>query len=149
MEEMRRQLASSPGVDSVEVNPRSGSLLLLGDPEAGLRDAAESVFDLVERAGPEQLPEVAVEDVAVGLVRQLDENIGRRSHGRVSLRWLIPAVFVGFGARQLLRQGFGVGTIPWYVLIYYGVDSFIKMYPEYTHHREGAEPPGTSPPAQS
>ena len=145
---MRKQLAANPAVDAVQVNPRSGSLLLLGGPGARLQDAASHVFDLVERTSPDQLPEVAIEDVAVGLVRQLDRRINRVSKGRASLRWLIPAAFVGFGVRQLVRQGLGVGTIPWYVLIYYGVDSFLKMYPEYASQPSKPGEPATSPPSQ-
>jgi hypothetical protein len=38
---------------------------------------------------------------------------------------------VALGLRQLARDGLTVGAVPWYVLIYYGADSFLKLYPEH------------------
>ena len=48
----------------------------------------------------------------------------------------MPAAFVSVGVRQLLAEGLTLGTVPWYVLIYYGVDSFLKLYPEHAPKRE-------------
>jgi hypothetical protein len=64
------------------------------------------------------------------MVRAADVRLQAATHGRISLRWLVPAAFVAPGLRQLAREGFTVGTVPWYVLLYYGADSFLKLYPE-------------------
>jgi hypothetical protein len=126
MQELNRRLSSLPDVDTVRINEQTGSVLLLGKPTARLEEVASSLVEVVEQAGPEQAPEV----VAVELVKQIDGGLRRASGGRLSLRWVVPAAFVGLGFRQLLVQGFAVGALPWYVLLYYGVDSFLKMYPE-------------------
>jgi hypothetical protein len=35
----------------------------------------------------------------------------------------------------LIAEGLTVGAVPWYVLVYYGVDSFLKLYPEHAPQR--------------
>ncbi|MDQ6691903.1 MAG: hypothetical protein M3Z13_03960, partial [Candidatus Dormibacteraeota bacterium] len=56
---------------------------------------------------------------------------------RLSLKWIVPATFATMGVRQLMIQGFKLGTIPWYVLLYYGADSFMKLYPEHAPQPDG------------
>ncbi|HZV53176.1 MAG TPA: hypothetical protein VFD49_25860 [Candidatus Dormibacteraeota bacterium] len=127
---LERRLARHPAVGGVETNPRTGSILVTGAAGAPLREALEEFFELVQEEGPERLPEVGVQ-VAVDLVKRVDGQLAHVTGGRLSLRWLVPAVFVTFGVRQLLAQGLTVGAVPWYVLVYYGIDSFLKLYPEY------------------
>lgn len=136
--ELRQRLEALPEVHSVEVNHRTGSILLLGEPSPRVKEALSDLFEQVEEAGPERLPEVT----AVELVKGLDGQIRQVTGGRVSLRWLVPATFVGFGVRQLMAQGFTLGPLPWYVLFYYGVDAFLKLYPEHAPKPEqaGAQP---------
>ncbi|HEY4025812.1 MAG TPA: hypothetical protein VGO86_05215 [Candidatus Dormibacteraeota bacterium] len=130
MDLVRRRLDANPDVDSVTVDLRTGSILVLGSSTERLRAALDTVVDIVEEAGPEGLPEAGVV-VAVDLVRDLDRRLAAATAGRVSLRWLVPAAFLTIGVRQLIRQGLTAGQIPWFVLIYYGVDSFLKLNPEY------------------
>ncbi|HZU18909.1 MAG TPA: hypothetical protein VFD01_20210 [Candidatus Dormibacteraeota bacterium] len=130
MGSLERELARHPAVGAVEANPRTGSILVTGEPVAPLREALEQFLELVQEEGPERLPTAGVQ-AAVDLVRQIDGRLGRATGGRLSLRWLVPAAFLTLGVRQLLAQGLTVGTVPWYVLIYYGIDSFLKLYPEY------------------
>jgi hypothetical protein len=129
MERLRGRLSRNPEVDSVEINLRSGSVLVVGAQTERLRQALEELMQLVADAGPGGLPEVGVE-ATVEVVKELDGRLGRITNGRVRLRALVPAAFISMGIRQLLRQGFTVGSAPWYVLMYYGVDSFLKLYPE-------------------
>jgi copper chaperone CopZ len=137
MELLKERLSQNPAVDSVQVNPRSGSVLVVGDETERLRNALEQVMWVVDNAGPEGLPEVGVE-ATVEVVKGLDSHLARLTNGRVTLRALVPAAFISLGMRQLLSQGLTVGSIPWYVLIYYGVDSFLKLYPEHAPQaREG------------
>lgn len=130
MERLRSQLSIHPAVQKVEVNHRTGSILVRGEVPSELEDAMRKSLELVEEAGPENVPEAGVESVVL-LVKSLDGRIRRSTGSRVSLRWLVPASFVAVAVRQLMREGLTVGAIPWYVLLYYGVDSFLKLYP---HH---------------
>lgn len=140
---VRGHLAAHPAVRSVEVNPQTGSVLVRGDRTAGLRAALAESLELVEEAGPDNLPEAGVESVVV-LLRGVDSRILRTTQGRFSLRWLVPASFFAIALRQLLNSGLTVGEIPWFVLLYYAVDSFLKLYPQHAP-KASASPNGIVP----
>jgi hypothetical protein len=144
MELLQERLSDHPAVDMVEVDRRSGSVLLLGGRSEALRSALEEFVELVEEKGPEGVRDAGVA-MAVTAVKELDGRLAGVSGGRLSLRWMVPATFVAFGLRQLLAQGLTVGAVPWYVLLYYGVDSLLKLYPEHAPRAHLAGP-GTGPP---
>jgi hypothetical protein len=130
-EAVQRQLDSHAGVDRVTVNRHSGSILVEGEQSDAIHAALKEVFDIFEHSErPEEAAEKGV-DLAVSLVRRFDSRLMEMTDNRVTLRWLVPATFITLGVRQMLAQGFALGTLPWYVLLYYGVDSFLKLYPEY------------------
>jgi|SRR5215469_2840266 len=128
--QVRQLLEASTAVNRVTVNPRSGSILVEGDNTDLLHSTLQEVVDVFEQASPETTANAGVE-VAVKAVKRVDEKLGEMTGRSVSLRWLVPAAFIAVGIRQVLVQGFTVGTVPWYVVIYYGVDSFLKLYPEH------------------
>jgi hypothetical protein len=130
MERLHSQLRADRAVQDVQVNHRTGSILVQGEVGSQLEKAVRACLDMVEEVGPENVQEAGVES-AVLLVQSIDRKLRRSTGSRLSLRWLVPAGFIGFGLRQLLRNGLTVGNVPWYVLLYYGVDSFLKLYP---HH---------------
>jgi hypothetical protein len=130
MEPLAQGLTRHPAVDAVRTNLRTGSILVMGNPMAPLRQVVSEFLEVIQEEGPERLPTAGVQAV-VALVKEVDGRIVHATGGRLSLRWLVPAIFVSMGVRQLLTRGLTLGTVPWYVLIYYGVDSFLKLYPEY------------------
>jgi hypothetical protein len=130
LERVRQVLAAHPAVALAEVNPASGSVLVHGADPRQLAEALDQALELVRSLQGEEAPEAGVERV-VGLVRGVDRRLREATGGQVSLRWLAPSIFIGLGVRQLLRQGLTIGPLPWYVLLYYGVDSFLKLYPEH------------------
>lgn len=130
LERTRRHLESHPAISRVSVNHRSGSILVEGDQTDSLGSALEEVLEIFERAGPDQAADAGVE-AAVTLVKSVDRRLGELTDGRLTLRWLVPAAFITVGVRQLLSQGLTLGNLPWYVLIYYGLDSFLKLYPQH------------------
>lgn len=133
---VQESLESHPAVGKVTVNARTGSILLEGAHSDGLHAALDDVLEIFESGSPEEAAEAGVAQ-AVDAVKRLDQQLGVLTGGRLSLRWLVPTAFITVGVRQLLAQGVTIGAIPWYVLIYYGVDSFLKLYPE---HAPKAEP---------
>jgi hypothetical protein len=134
MEEIRDRLAEHPQVRTVDVNPATGSVLVTGDHTGHLRSALADVLTLVETVRQEGIQEAGVQ-ATVDFVKQADQKLRTATNGRFSLRAVVPALFVTFGIRELLREGLTLGAVPWYVLIYYGVDSFLKLYPEYAPRR--------------
>jgi hypothetical protein len=130
LERLKERLAADPRVDSVEVDPRTGSVLVQGSSNENLRAALARVVELVEEAGPDGVPGAGA-SLAVQLVKGLEGRIQTASGGHLSLRWVVPGAFAAAGIRQLLRQGLSAEALPWYVLFYYASDSFLKLYPEY------------------
>ena len=138
MERVRKKLEAHPDVAGVEVNPQTGSVLVRGAHSNGLRAALDEALEIVDEKGPENVQEAGLES-ALLLVRGLDRWIGRTTGGQLSLRWLVPASFVVVALRQLMRQGVTLGELPWFVLLYYGVDSFLKLYPQHApQHPNGS-----------
>lgn len=130
LERVRETLAANPAVAHAEVNPATGSVLVHGPDPGQLEQAMSEALVLIRSLGGEEAPEAGVERV-VSLVQTADQRLRDATGGQVSLRWLPPTAFVGLGIRQLLNQGLAIGPVPWYVLLYYGVDSFLKLYPEH------------------
>jgi hypothetical protein len=136
-------LAAQPGVTHAEVNSSTGSVLVHGIDRRKLEAAMNEALTLVEALRGVESPEAGVDHV-VGLVQTADQRLKEATGGRVSLRWFVPTAFIAAGIRQLLLQGFTIGTVPWYVLLYYGVDSFIKLFPEHAPGQDAGTP--SSPP---
>jgi Heavy metal associated domain 2 len=130
MAQVRRHLEAHAAVQAVEVNQRTGSVLVRGKETGDLHAALDECLEILEEAGPENVPEAGVEAIVV-LLRGVDRRIMGSTGGRLSLRWLVPAGFIAVALRQLVRGGLTVGEIPWFVLLYYGVDSFLKLYPQH------------------
>jgi cation transport ATPase len=135
MQEIQDELAQHPNVRHVEVNSATGSVLVTGEGTHRLQSALADVLTLIESAAQEESQEAGV-DATVQLVKTADQKLRGLTNGRFSLRALVPATFITLGVRQLLRQGLSIGVVPWYVLVYYGVDSFLKLYPHYAPQRE-------------
>ncbi len=127
IERIRSHVAEIDAVDEVHVNERTGSILIHSSSAARVREALQTVLEL---APFERQTETQV-NTLVAAVRLGDDRLKEASRGRVSLRWLVPAAFFTIGVRQLMNTGFTIGTVPWYVLLYYGADSFLKLYPEH------------------
>jgi len=127
IERIRSHVAEIDAVDEVHVNQRTGSILIHSSNGPRVREGLQTVLDLApfERQAQTQV------NALVAAVRLGDDRLKAASKGRVSLRWVVPAAFFTIGVRQLMNTGFTIGTVPWYVLLYYGADSFLKLYPEH------------------
>lgn len=130
MEQIKKQIESQPGIRSVNVNPTTGSVVVTGDHNHQIHEALDTAVQLVESLQEGEPAPKAVEAL-VGAVKLADSRLRQTTGDRISLKWLVPGAFVGVGLRQLLAEGLTIGAVPWYVLLYYGVDSFLKLNPEH------------------
>lgn len=114
LDRMRRKLSAHHGVRAVEVDHRTGSVLVLGDVALhALADAAEAdgLFRLIP---PQALK--PVED-ALGLgIEQADARIRGLTGGRVGLFGLTVAFLVAVAAIQAYRGRVGApaASLLWY-----------------------------------
>lgn len=124
------------GVERCDAKPRSCSLVLF------VRDAdfADSQLDplvqddaaalLTTSPAPEQH-----DDPPTWLMRQidvrtrlLDRRLRRATGDRVDLRTLLPIGFAALAVREIIVTSGQLPAIPWYVLLWYAFDSYLKLH---------------------
>jgi copper chaperone CopZ len=140
---VREQLRQTPGVDQVEVNPHSGSVLVHYDHHASSMDdilgALRDVGMIVGTvAGADELPGDDGSDEAgthsstatgfVGTINDLDQRLSRVTGRKVDLKLLFPVVLGALGVQSAVRNGIGLSEVPAYILIWYAFDSFWKFH---------------------
>lgn len=126
---LQRSIRSHPSVSAVAVNEKTGSIVVQGSP-GKVRGAVDEFLEIVEESGEAGDGEVGIA-TAVGVVKALDRRVQAVTGHRMRLRFLVPAAFFGLGLRALIVDGLTVGSLPWFVLVYFGIDSFMKLYPEH------------------
>ena len=142
MDRVQRHLMQHNRVHGVQVNTQTGSVLVKGERDFDLESILRDALNIVETATAADPQDAAVEAV-VDVVKRANDRLRQATSGRMSVRLLVPSLFIGIGLRQLLREGLTLGAVPWYVLIYYGVDSFMKLYPEYAPRAAASSNAGT------
>jgi hypothetical protein len=63
-------------------------------------------------------------------VSELNAELSRMTNGVADLRVILPVGLGLFAIRQLVRQGWKLDEIPWYILAWYTVDTFVKLNSE-------------------
>jgi copper chaperone CopZ len=163
LDNVREQLENTPGVDHVEVNPHSGSVLVHYDHHASsvddilgaLRDVGMIMGTV---AGADELPENGDSDddtghstTAAGFVETINDLDQRLSHvtGRkVDLKLLVPVALGALGVQSAVRNGIGLSEVPAYILIWYAFDSFWKFHSRPSRaSTDGASPEPADAPA--
>jgi hypothetical protein len=103
---------------------------------AGLARAADAIVLDVQ----EPRAEAADEHPHSSLARQVsarfggwDRRLRRGTGGRVDLKMLVPITFGTLAVRQIILTSGSLAPIPWYVLLWYAFDSYVKL-----HHQASA-----------
>jgi hypothetical protein len=142
---------SLPGVDGVEANPATGSLLLhhagaapdLDMLSGRLGAAVGFALDLVpprERVRVQGEVSVLAQRARVGFA-ELDARVAAATGGWLDLKMLVPLAFLGAAAVQVVATEGSLGAVPPYLLAYYAFDTFFKF------HESFSPAPGSVPPA--
>jgi hypothetical protein len=123
------------GVQSVEYNTRTGSILVHHDTQQSLNDIKDIMKDLgvafADITGTSDLiPLNGKSDQKADIstvLYDLNQRVVNATNGIVDLRFVLPLGLAGLGILQLLTFGLQLEVIPWYVLIYFAIDSFIRL----------------------
>jgi len=139
---LREQLSSLPGVARVEVNPVTGSVLVVHQGQEA--DAAELVHSLAQGLSPivgidtQRLQAYLTHDARQrgtrpllhrdsvhGFFSGLNASV-RSATGGVDLNLLVPALLVLLGFRRLLLEG-GLHPPRWYDFMWFGFATYLML----------------------
>jgi hypothetical protein len=113
------QLAACPGILSIEVNPGTGSILLLH--QTTVREIAEyarskNLFSLQEQKGP-KVPSADLRRNLGETFKSVDRRIQNLTDGDMDLSGFALAALIVAGTAQILAGN--AGAIPWFAAYWY------------------------------
>jgi hypothetical protein len=136
MERLASGLEAHPDVRDVQYNVQTGSILVYHDPHQSdvheisrvLRDLG-CVFSGV--TGTSDL--VSIDDQSGNkldfnsAIADLNQQVLQATNGLVDLRYVLPIGLGALSVLQFLTFGWQFDIVPWYILAYFAIDSFIKL----------------------
>ncbi len=140
MQQAQTRLEERPGVQQVETNTTTGSMMVRYDPGTAsvddllaiLKDAGIVALQTASDLGLE-LPKAGRSTTAVDIVAMMDDldrRISLLTGRRLDLKLAFPAALFAMGIRQTITKGLGLSQVPGYVLLWYAFDSFWKFHQE-------------------
>ena len=118
-----KRLLSCPGVQKIEANPSTGSVLLLheSDTQAIVEFArGKKIFHLSEPKKGES----PVHQNLISSFAGLNERVKSAMSGQVDLWGITSLLLIGAGVYQVARGN--LVAIPWYTALYYGSNILLK-----------------------
>ena len=136
MEKMGDRLRQIDGVKDVQVDHRTGSILLKHSEDPGI---IESLMVSLEEAGDlflsvmmeEEGPESELSMVSKFLKDTLgtaNANVSRSTRGFIDLRMIVPIGFLGTAIWKMRKSQGWMVEVPPYVLLWYAWDSYMKLH---------------------
>lgn len=137
MEAVKKQLEYVPGVKHVEVNHRTGSVVVHHDERS---DTLELMGTAIENIAEDLFHELlAVEEVefpGLSVIAQLirntlskaDSRVALETRNMVDLKMIVPLLFFGAGIVKSRQSVNWWGEVPAWVLFYYAYDSYMKFH---------------------
>jgi hypothetical protein len=131
LNEVRKRVLTLAGVQSVDTNPITGSLLILysGDKAKDLgRSLADRVKDLVVFASESQVQSGDYSTTAVDflkVIKRADDGLRNNTDGRLDLKLLFPLAMAGLAVVTLPTN---LQTPLWLSFLMFGYSSFESMH---------------------
>ncbi len=142
-------LLALPEIEAVQTTPRTGSVVIIYDPEAldvdrliaRLREAKVLALDPPSDNpyGGQRKP---MSQTARGIHRtfhDVDMQLSQITKGRWDLRSVMPFAMGALALRQLVTNPAAIASAPWYVFAWYAFDSFWKLNEAQTDVDDEAE----------
>jgi copper chaperone CopZ len=135
MARITSSIENQPGVQSVEYSTRTGSILVHHDTQQSLHHIKGIMKDLgvafADITGASELIPLngksEQESDLSTVLYDLNQQVVDATNGIIDLRFVLPLGLAALGVFQLLTFGLQLEVIPWYVLIYFAIDSFIRL----------------------
>ncbi len=119
-------LSNLSGVERIEINPVTGSILMIHstDVEKIAQYARENGLFEIESG---RRPISSFHQAAVKAFHTLDRQVKGLTGEGINLGALASIALIGAGTYQILRGNFA--AIPWYTAFWYGLNLFLKSRP--------------------
>ncbi len=146
---LHESLKKVPGVNKVEFNDRTGSLLVHHDEISGMVTKLDGVCneiatDLFEELVGEEMimfPEVSLLAQLIGKrFSRINQYLARRTQNYIDLKMLLPLLLAAAGFYQLSKEKGLLSQVPGWVLFYYAYDSYFKFHLASSHSPAVANP---------
>jgi hypothetical protein len=131
LDEIRERVLGLPGVQSVDTNPTTGSILILYSSKDAI-DFVQALFDrvtdLISFAPESQIQSGDYSTTAVGLlgvVKRADDELRNNTGGRVDLKLLFPLAMVGL---TIITLPTSLQTPLWLSFLMFGFSCFESMH---------------------
>src|SRR6516162_9219964 len=135
---IRDSVMSVAGVKSVEVNERTGSVLVHHEERAAVVDNVSEALTGIGEDIFEEILESSIEEIVPGgsIIAHLiktrmggaDSFVSQLTNNVIDLKMLLPLCFLGAGLFQASRNRDWLGQVPAWVLFYYAYDSYLKFH---------------------
>jgi copper chaperone CopZ len=146
---------SVPGVKSVEVNPRTGSVLVHHDEHPAILDSMSTAIDELGQDIFVEVLESELDEIVPGasivahFIKQnaghLDSLVAEFTNNLLDLKMLLPIAFLSAGIFQASRNRYWLQQVPAWVLFYYAYDSYLKFHGPSVQRPESLQPAGNGP----
>jgi len=136
MERLTNSLQAHPDVHDVKYNVQTGSILVHHDPQ---HSDANELKDVLRDVGCVFTDVTGTSDlVSAGssdgngfdfgsAIADLNERVLQLTNGTVDLRYILPLGLGALAVVQFLTYGWQFDIVPWFILLYFAIDSFIKL----------------------
>ena len=123
---LRDQLSNLSGVERIDINPPTGSILLIHSIDTGKIAQFARDNGLFEIQQGSSSPSYLHQEVSKAF-NILDEQAKGFTGGGINLGALASLALITAGTYQIFRGNFG--AIPWYTAYWYGLNLFLKSKP--------------------
>ncbi|BDA73298.1 hypothetical protein CAL7716_074640 [Calothrix sp. PCC 7716] len=135
MERISTSLQAPRFINSVEYNHETGSILVHHDTH---EHALEAIKDIMKNLGIVFADVTGASEIVQkngekegsdlpSAIYNLNQEIRQLTNGLVDLRFLLPLGLFALGLMQLQVYGLQLELMPWYLLIYFAFETFVKL----------------------
>ena len=137
IKKVHEKLKKTAGVSDVEINPRTGSVLIHHDEDPvilekvsnSLDEVAGELFEAILAAEGIEIPGLSIfAHVIRERLSHLDNRLAVATNNLIDLKMLVPLAFFGTGVFQARRNTGWLDQVPAWVLFYCAYDAYMKFH---------------------
>jgi copper chaperone CopZ len=134
---VKKELENVPGVQNVEVNFRTGSVVVHHDERAdsliligsAIENICEELFSEILAVEEIEFPGLSVvAQVIHKVLSKADLKVAEGTQNVLDLKMIVPLLFFGAGIVKSRQTANWWGEVPAWVLFYYAYDSYMKFH---------------------